>query len=72
MAQGDGTARYSVTDVPAGNYLVIAGSDIDNDLIICQLGEACGAYPSLGLQSIVEVNGSDISGLDFSVDIISD
>jgi hypothetical protein len=26
---------------------ITAGSDLDNDAIICQRGEACGAYPVL-------------------------
>ena len=68
---GDGTASYSAQNIPAGFYVVIAGSDIDNDLVICQVGEACGAYPSLGAPFDVEVNGSDISELNFNADIVS-
>lgn len=68
---GDGTASYSVEDVPAGSYVLVAGSDIDNDLVLCQTGEACGAYPSLGGLFYIDVNGSDVSELDFNADIVS-
>ncbi|MFK8041015.1 S8 family serine peptidase [Congregibacter sp.] len=31
-------------DTPAGMYQLFAGTDLDNDLTICDAGEACGAY----------------------------
>jgi serine protease len=55
---------YELPDVPAGRYLLLAGSDPDNDLAICGGGEACGAYPTFGTPEIVEVT-SDRTGLDF-------
>ena len=68
---GDGTASYSVPEVPAGSYIIYAGSDIDNDLVISQSGEALGAYKSLAELIPIDVNGVDREELDFSVDIIS-
>lgn len=41
----DGEYSYSFDEVPAGDYLIIAGTDSDYDGIICDAGEACGAYP---------------------------
>lgn len=62
----DGTYSYAFFDVPAGRYLIVAGSDADNDLIICDPGEACGAWPVLDSeQPEIEVD-QDIGDLDFS------
>lgn len=44
----DGIYVYAFHGVPRGRYYVMAGSDLDNDLLICDPGEACGAYPTLG------------------------
>lgn len=66
---GNGVFDYSFTNVIAGAYRVVAGSDIDNDLFICQLAEVCGGYPTIDALSTVDVIGSAITGLDFVVDI---
>jgi serine protease len=49
---------YAFSDVIAakpgnalsGHYLIVAGTDNDNDGFICDAGEACGAYPTLDLR----------------------
>ena len=61
---------YEVTDVPTGSYRVVAGSDIDVDLFICQNGETCGGYPDSVTEEVVEVNG-DVTDIDFVVSLIS-
>lgn len=66
---GNGSFDYSFSKVAPGNYRIVGGSDIDNDLFICQLAEACGGYPVLNDLSVIEVLDSDIAGLDFTVDI---
>lgn len=68
---GNGIFDYSFTDVAAGSYRIVGGSDIDNDLFICQLAEACGGYPIVNALSTVDANGIDITGLDFVVDILA-
>lgn len=68
---GNGIFDYSFTDVAAGSYRIVGGSDIDNDLFICQLAEACGGYPIINALSTVEANGTDITGLNFIVDILA-
>ncbi|EAQ96509.1 S8 family peptidase [Congregibacter litoralis] len=35
---------FAFPDSPAGMYQLFAGTDLDNDLVICDGGEACGAY----------------------------
>ena len=62
----DGVYNYTFFDVPAGRYQIVAGSDADNDLVICDPGEACGAWPVLDSeQPEIEVD-QDIGNLDFS------
>jgi serine protease len=39
-----GNYNYRFIDVPAGEYIIAAGSDFNNDGFICDVGEACGAY----------------------------
>ncbi|MEP6133456.1 S8 family serine peptidase, partial [Marinobacter sp.] len=46
----DGTEPRPSNQVPAGTYLLVAGSDPDNDNILCQAGEACAEYPVSGLR----------------------
>ncbi|MET0064772.1 MAG: S8 family peptidase [Candidatus Thiodiazotropha sp.] len=60
------TANYSFTNVPAGDYLVVAGSDMDMDNLICDAGESCGAYPTLSQPNVITVGSSSISNLDFT------
>ncbi|MEE4190190.1 MAG: S8 family serine peptidase [Halieaceae bacterium] len=62
----DGIYPFTFTDVPPGNYQIIAGSDSDNDFFICDPGEACGAWPVLDSQlPIIEIF-QNITGLRFS------
>jgi serine protease len=61
-----GAYSYSFANVPAGTYFVVAGSDADDDGTICDAGEACGAYPTLGRPASVTV-GATRGGLDFPV-----
>lgn len=68
---GNGIFDYSFTDVAAGSYRIVGGSDIDNDLFICQLAEACGGYPIINALSTIEVVDTDITGLNFVVDILA-
>jgi len=57
-----GWYAYQFDDVTKGSYQVVAGSDADNDGMICDLGEACGFYgSSTGVETItVDRNRSDI------------
>lgn len=62
-----GDYRFVLDDVPPGNYELIAGSDADNDLFICDPGEACGAWLTLDqpLQLQLQESRDD---LDFPVE----
>ncbi len=61
-----GTYPYSFADVLAGNYLIMAGSDLDHDDQLCDAGEACGGYPLLTDPAVIPVTTSDLGGIDFS------
>jgi serine protease len=43
-----GRYNWSLAGVTARNVVIVAGTDYDNDGLICSRGEACGAYPVLG------------------------
>lgn len=68
----NGIYTYSFNNVANGDYVLIAGSDMDNDFIVCDAGEACGAYPILGPDLGVISVDNDINGIDFSVSFSSD
>lgn len=63
-----GVYQYQFDDVLAGDYLITAHTDTDNNLQPCEAGEACGAYPTLGVASIVDVD-KNISNLDFATNL---
>ena len=52
----EGQYAYHFDDVPIGDYYIAAGSDINNDTFVCELGESCGFYPSIGEETIVRVD----------------
>ena len=60
-----GRYSFNFAEVATGNYQLMAGSDLDNDGMICEPGEACGAYPTMDSQQTVSVNGS-VSGINFA------
>lgn len=68
QAQGRGTSgtyQYSFTNVPPGDYLVAAGTDSDDDGLVCDAGEACGAWPTLGVPTAFSVSTANLTGVDF-------
>jgi serine protease len=57
----------SPTRAPA-RISVAAGSDTDNDGLICNAGEACGAYPILGSNlTVIEPQSALVPNIDFSI-----
>jgi serine protease len=67
----NGAYAYSFPNVTPGTYFVAAGSDADNDGEVCDAGEACGQYPTLGSPSEVIVTETR-SGIDFPVSFRSE
>jgi serine protease len=60
----NGRYSYSFLDVEPGEYLIYAGTDADNDHIICDRGEACGSYPTLDQPRALDLQ-DDAEDLDF-------
>jgi serine protease len=61
-----GVLEYTVSGVIEGSYEVIAGSDNNNDFVICDGGESCGAYMVIGSEIPVSVT-DDVVNIDFTV-----
>ena len=60
----DGLAPLLRNEVPPGSYVLVAGTDLDNDGLICHAGEACAEYPVSGLRQEIEViEGGSITGI---------
>ncbi|MEH6590414.1 MAG: S8 family peptidase [Halioglobus sp.] len=67
VSSNRGRFEFEFRDVPPGNYQILAGTDADNDLFICDPGEACGAY--LTIDQPIEIDlDTDLGDLQFSVD----
>lgn len=64
----EGQYAYSFVDVPVGSYRILAGSDFDNDLYICDAGEACGRYQTRSNPTVVTLVDADLRDIDFSVE----
>jgi serine protease len=62
----NGEYSYSISGVDSGDYYILAGSDHDNNFIICEAGESCGSYPTLGDAAVISV-GQDMTNLDFDI-----
>jgi serine protease len=74
VAQADifrdaGGYRYTLTNIPPGSYEVFAGTDLDNDLLICDAGEACGAFLTIEDPLLLRVEG-DREQIDFAIEYL--
>lgn len=59
---------FTTPEITSGTYIIVAGTDRDDDGFICDLGEACGFYPDL----ITITAGQNTSNINFTVgDLIS-
>jgi len=65
----NGVYEYTFSGVPLGMYHVRASSDLDKDGVFCEVGDSCGAFPTLDIiaQHVI-VDGLNLnrSGLDFT------
>ncbi|MAA66029.1 MAG: hypothetical protein CL581_14795 [Alteromonadaceae bacterium] len=59
----NGHYNFGFDVVPAGEYILVAGSDIDNNGFICEAGEACAEYPTNGLPQPIVKGSEALSGL---------
>ena len=61
---------YRFEGVPPGDYVIVGGSDVDNDTFVCGTGESCGSYPTNDQLQRIEVTGSQTQ-LDFVSSIVT-
>lgn len=54
---------FAMPEVPAGVYVVVAGTDRDNNDFICEEEDACGIYPDL----VTVISGRGTTAIDFTV-----
>lgn len=62
-----GIYPYQFDNIPAGNYELFAGTDADNDSLICDAGEACGAYLTTDQPIQIELDGN-LEEIEFPVE----
>ncbi|MBX3464570.1 MAG: S8 family serine peptidase [Planctomycetes bacterium] len=63
-----GAFAYAFAGVPAGDYLLVAGTDRDGDDFLGDDGELFGAWPNLDTPLILRLaGGEDLTGLDFGL-----
>ncbi|MEM1401978.1 MAG: S8 family serine peptidase [Pseudomonadota bacterium] len=60
---------FTMPTVPSGSYQFFAGTDLDNDLLICDPGEACGAYITIDQPLTLEVT-SDRDDINFPIEYL--
>ena len=61
-----GAYAYAFPNVTTGTYYVVAGTDANDDGSICDAGESCGAYPTLGEPAAIDASAAP-RNLDFLV-----
>lgn len=72
VAQYEGLAgvgdAITATDLQAGVYRFVFGTDMDNDGTVCDVGELCGAFPAapVNFNGDFELTGS-LAGVSFAV-----
>jgi serine protease len=67
MDASEGLYVYEFPAVEPGDYEIVAGTDFDHDLYICDGGERCGVYPTLDHRGQPFTVDDDRAGLNFSV-----
>jgi serine protease len=65
----EGEYPFEFDGIAAGEYGIIAGSDADNDLFICDSGEACGAWLTIDQPIRIQLQGG-IDNVDFPIEYI--
>lgn len=63
------TLDFAFPDVAAGTYQIFAGTDLDNDLVICDEGEACGAYLTIDQPLTINFDRNR-NDLNFSIEYL--
>jgi serine protease len=63
----NGRYTWSISGLKVSTVNILAGTDTNSDNLLCDQGEACGAYPNLSSSlPVIEVN-SNMNNLDFTI-----
>lgn len=58
---------YTLPSVPASRHVIVAGTDLDRDRLICDIEDVCGFFPGS-----VEVTGrQEVTGINFTVSALA-
>ncbi|TVS15670.1 MAG: PKD domain-containing protein [Gammaproteobacteria bacterium] len=60
----DGRYDFVFENVPEGEYELYAGTDMNNNFLVCDEVEACALFPTLDSPGILQVN-QDITDIEF-------
>lgn len=63
--------EFALPELPAGEYVIAAGTDRDDDGYICDAGEACGVWPLRDSPGIVDVDGDQRVDFGVSIDLFA-
>lgn len=63
VTAANGRYRFAFDDVEPGNYFLVAGTDTDNNGLICENGEACAEYPVNGLPETIRLGDAPQNGI---------
>ncbi|KPP99862.1 S8 family peptidase [Marinobacter sp. HL-58] len=66
VSASDGHYRFAFDDVEPGEYFLVAGTDTDNNGLICENGEACAEYPVNGLPEKIVIGDEPLGGVRLS------
>lgn len=64
VAAVDGGYAFSFEAVPEGEYELYAGTDMNNNFLVCDEVEACGLFPTLDSPGILVVD-RNLDGIEF-------
>lgn len=62
---------FALPELPAGQYVIAAGTDRDDDGYICDAGEACGVWPLRDSPGVVELDGDRRVDFGVSIDLFA-
>jgi serine protease len=68
-AARQGNYHFEFSNIPHGQYEIVAGSDADNDLFICDSGEACGAWLTVDRPILIELD-ADTHNINFPIEYL--
>ncbi|MDF0748819.1 S8 family serine peptidase [Marinobacter sp. 71-i] len=61
-----GRYRFAFDELEPGEYFLVAGTDMDNNGLICENGEACAEYPVNGLPEKIVIGEEPLGGVRLS------